>query len=67
MKKRNLCFTGAHVDCNTDGLSALHIAACKGHTEIIRLLLESGANPSAKDMYVLKMSLLRNQLGWPNE
>eukprot|EP00741_Cyanophora_paradoxa_P005286 tig00000870_g5125.t1 len=34
-----------------DGRTALHIAACDGHTDIIHLLIDRGANLNAKDRY----------------
>lgn len=32
-----------------DDRTALHLAACKGHTEIVKLLLNNGASPNARD------------------
>lgn len=31
------------------GRTALHIAACKGYSDIVSLLITSGANPNARD------------------
>jgi len=41
---------GANPDaCDEYGRTALHLAACKGHSEIVRLLLQAGSNPNKKD------------------
>ena len=43
---------GANVnwmDENDDGLSALHIVACKGQEEAAKVLMDAGANVNAKD------------------
>lgn len=41
--------SGADVN-KCDNLSAMHIAACKGHTEIAKLLIKAGCNVNAQDM-----------------
>lgn len=41
---------GCPVDCaDYDGRRALELAAARGHTSLVRLLLEAGADPSASD------------------
>ncbi|MGO8677731.1 MAG: ankyrin repeat domain-containing protein [Limisphaerales bacterium] len=43
-------FVAAGMDVNTpagDGITALMIAATKGHTDLVRTLLDKGANPNA--------------------
>ena len=37
------------MDENDDGLSALHIVACKGQEEAANVLMDAGANVNAKD------------------
>lgn len=46
-----LLSAGADVnaDCSFDSYTALHAAACEGHAECCRLLLEHGANPNARN------------------
>jgi ankyrin repeat protein len=41
---------GASPDCSdSQGRSALHIAASKGYSDVVKLLLERGANPNQRD------------------
>ncbi|VDN18359.1 unnamed protein product [Gongylonema pulchrum] len=35
--------------CNDEGITALHNAICAGHYEIVRYLVDSGANVNAQD------------------
>lgn len=46
-----LLSAGADVNaaCSFDSYTALHAAACEGHAECCRLLLEHGANPNARN------------------
>jgi ankyrin repeat protein len=45
-------FRGANVDFQDDnGWTALHFASQEGHIEIVRLLLEKGANPNLHDIH----------------
>lgn len=48
---RLLLGAGADVNaaCSFDSYTALHAAACEGHAECCRLLLEHGANPNARN------------------
>ena len=32
-----------------NGVMALHVAACQNHSEVVKLLLENGADVNAKD------------------
>lgn len=44
--------TGCGIDANSaaeDGQTALHVAVCNGHLEMVRILLERGANVNKKD------------------
>ena len=36
---------------NYDYRTPLHVAACEGHVEVVRLLLENGARPEARDRW----------------
>ena len=48
-----LLFQGANVDWqdeHNDGLSSLHMAACKGHVEVTKLLIKAGCDVNATDM-----------------
>ncbi len=41
---------GAQLDAKDEfGRTALHWATIKGHTEVVRVLLQAGAQPNAKD------------------
>ena len=43
---------GVEVNCSDyDGRTALHLAACEGHTEIVDYLLLANANPNARDRF----------------
>ncbi len=47
---KQLCSTNADVNAaNADGISALHIAAARGHIELMQLLVNLGANPNCLD------------------
>ncbi|RVW16660.1 Potassium channel KAT1 [Vitis vinifera] len=44
--------TGCGIDANSaaeDGQTALHVAVCNGHLEMVRILLERGANVNKRD------------------
>ena len=36
---------------DSDGRTALHIAACEGHAEVVELLLQSGAEAAVEDQW----------------
>ena len=40
------------MDVNNDGLSPIHIAACKGQTEVATRLIAAGCSVNAQDLYV---------------
>jgi len=43
---------GVPVDeADYDGRTCLHLAACEGHLEIVKYLLECNANPNARDRF----------------
>jgi len=56
---------GADVRWTGGGNTALHKAACYGHTRVVELLLEAGADPRAKDNYGKTPSDLARQNGHP--
>ncbi len=37
------------MDTNNDGLSAIHIVACRGQTEVAKVLIDAGCNVNAQD------------------
>lgn len=49
-KMRELIQTGSHPDGykNKDGWTALIWASCKGHAEVVKFLLDNGANPDVQ-------------------
>lgn len=38
------------MDENNQGLSALHVAACKGQAEVAKILIQGGGDVNAQDM-----------------
>ena len=49
----DIFLSGANVnwmDVNNDGLSPIHIAACKGQTEVAKRLIKAGCSVNAQDM-----------------
>lgn len=50
--EKTLAVSGCERDANSaaeDGQTALHVAVCNGHLEMVRTLLERGANANKKD------------------
>ena len=50
--------------CVRDGLTALMIASAKGHHEVMRLLLDKGADPDIQQVVSECQSVLRTRDVW---
>jgi uncharacterized protein len=56
---------GASKDATTEfGFTALHVAATAGHLQIVRLLIDAGADVDRRDRHGI--SPLLQAVGWPN-